>query len=118
MLERALVTVSNSAAFTANQDNLREAGCLGRLQKLLDDGGGGCDARVQRAAMAAVGNLALNTTNQREMDSVVPSLLYVVGRPVSDSRAASPDFSNGGGGDRDPASAVVTEIILVQQALL
>ena len=49
------------------------------------------------------------------LQSVVPSLLYVVGRPVSDSRAASPDFSNGGGGDRDPASAVVTEIILVQQ---
>ena len=45
---------------------MREAGCLGRLQKLLDGGGG--DARVQRAAMAAVGNLALNTTNQREMD--------------------------------------------------
>ena len=47
------------------QDNLREAGCLGRLQKLLDDHNG--DPRVQRAAMAAVGNLALNTANQREM---------------------------------------------------
>ena len=47
------------------QDNLREAGCFGRLQKLLDDHNG--DPRVQRAAMAAVGNLALNTANQREM---------------------------------------------------
>ena len=46
--------------------------------------------------------------------SVVPSLLSVVNRPISDSRAASPDLSNGHRGS-DPASAVVTEIILVQQ---
>ena len=45
---------------------------------------------------------------------VVPSLLSVVNRPLSDSRAASPDLiSNGHSGD--PANAVVTEIILVQQ---
>ena len=48
------------------QDNLREAGCFVKLQKLLDDDHNG-DPRVRRAAMAAVGNLALNTANQREM---------------------------------------------------
>ena len=36
-----------------------------KLQELLDDHYG--DPRVRRAAMAAVGNLALNTANQREM---------------------------------------------------
>ena len=45
---------------------MREAGCFVKLQKLLDDDHKG-DPRVRRAAMAAVGNLALNTANQKEM---------------------------------------------------
>ena len=48
------------------QDNLREAGCFVKLQTLLGDDHSG-DPRVRRAAMAAIGNLALNTANQREM---------------------------------------------------
>ena len=63
-LERALVTISSSAAFTQNQDSLREAGCIMRLQHLVIHS----DLRVRTAAMRAVANLALNTTNQREME--------------------------------------------------
>ncbi len=64
MLEKALVTISNSAAFTQNQDHLRRSGCLARLQQLLKTHP---DPKVQRAAMVAVANLALNTANQKEM---------------------------------------------------
>ena len=46
---------------------------------------------------------------------MVPSLLSVVNRPLSDSRAASPDILISNGHSADPANAVVTEIILVQQ---
>ena len=63
-LERALVTISSSAAFTQNQDSLREAGCIMRLQHLVIHS----DLRVRIAAMRAVANLALNTANQREME--------------------------------------------------
>ena len=71
ILERALVTVSNSAAFTTNQDSLRDAGCLLRLQHLIVHS----DRSVRLAAIAAVGNLALNTANQRVMNHIVPLLL-------------------------------------------
>ena len=63
-LDRALVTISSSAAFTQNQDSLREAGCIMRLQHLVIHS----DLRVRIAAMRAVANLALNTANQREME--------------------------------------------------
>ena len=63
-LQRALVTISSSAAFTQNQDSLREAGCIMRLQHLVIHS----DLSVKIAAMRAVANLALNTANQREME--------------------------------------------------
>ncbi len=83
MVERALITISNSAAFTANQvdtswestmchgdpylsnlqDHLRESGCLIRLQVLLMHP----EVRVRLAALTATANLALNTANQKEM---------------------------------------------------
>ncbi|XP_059091044.1 uncharacterized protein LOC131886663 isoform X2 [Tigriopus californicus] len=73
-LEKALVTVSNSAAFTTNQDHLREAGAIVRLQHLLSHP----EVCVQRAALTAVGNMALNTSNQKEMGHMVPILLPMI----------------------------------------
>ncbi len=70
VLERALITVSNSAAFTANQDNLRDAGCIYRLQALLRHE----DAKVKSAALTAVSNMALNVANQKQMGNVIPTL--------------------------------------------
>ncbi len=63
IVRRALVTVSNSAAFTANQDLLRESGCLLRLQHLLLHS----DLGIQLAAIAAVANMSLSVENQKEM---------------------------------------------------
>ena len=71
ILERALITVSNSAAFSTNQDYLRDAGCLLRLQHLIVHS----HRSVRLAAIAAVGNLALNAANQKEMQQMVPQLL-------------------------------------------
>lgn len=79
-LERALVTISSSAAFTQNQDSLREAGCIMRLQHLVIHS----DLRVRTAAMRAVANLALNTTNQREMEHIVPLLLGQINDDASE----------------------------------
>lgn len=70
-LERVLVTMSNSAAFTVNQDHLREAGCLVRLQHLIVHS----DLAVKLAATRTAGNMALNTSNQQEMELFVPLLL-------------------------------------------
>ena len=63
-LGRALVTIANSAAFTQNQETLRQAGCILRLQHLVIHS----DTAVRMAAMQAVANMALNTSNQREME--------------------------------------------------
>jgi len=66
-IARTLVTVSNCAAFTRNQDRLREAGILMRLPALLS----GPDREVQLAAVMACANLALNTGNMKEMEQAV-----------------------------------------------
>ena len=63
-LERALVTISSTSAFTQNQDSLREAGCLVRLQRLIIHS----DRSVKLKAQQAVANLALNVDNQKEME--------------------------------------------------
>ena len=63
-LERALVTISNASAFTQNQNSLHEAGCLVRLQRLIIHS----DRSVKLKAQQAVANLALNETNQKDME--------------------------------------------------
>ena len=55
------------------QDELRESGCLMRLQSLL--AGSGRDVRL--AAVAAAANLALNTGNMKEMEYYVPLLASI-----------------------------------------
>lgn len=76
LLERTLTSIGNCATFTANQDALREAGCLCRLQSLLLHE----DAGVQLAATRSLGNLSLNVNNQRELKDVIPILLGSVVR--------------------------------------
>jgi len=70
-ITRTLVTIANSAAFTRNQDRLREAGLLVRLPSLL----AGVDRGVQMAAVDACANLALNTGNMKEMEQIVLALV-------------------------------------------
>ena len=72
-ISRALVTISNLAAFTKNQDWLREAGILVILPSLLEH----TDPRVQLAAVRAAANLALNTGNMKEMEQTVVVLVLL-----------------------------------------
>ncbi|XP_046984848.1 uncharacterized protein LOC124555094 isoform X4 [Schistocerca americana] len=74
LLERTLMTIGNCGTFSANQDTLREAGCLFRLQNLLTHP----RLAVKLAAIKALGNLALNQENQKELKGVIPILLSYV----------------------------------------
>ena len=73
-ISRTLVTISNCAAFTKNQDLMREAGLLVTLPSLLADS----DRAVSMAAVKAASNLALNTGNMKEMEQVVLVLALMV----------------------------------------
>jgi len=73
-LQRALVAVANSCAFSANQERIRDACGLHRLESLVIHP----HASVKLAAMRAVANLALNLDNQREMSRTVSNLLTVL----------------------------------------
>jgi len=79
-IARTLVTISNCAAFTRNQDSLREAGILIRLPSLL----AGPDRSVQLAAVMACANLALNTGNMKEMEQTVVVLVLLADDRASD----------------------------------
>ncbi|XP_049954266.1 uncharacterized protein LOC126470457 isoform X4 [Schistocerca serialis cubense] len=86
LLERTLMTIGNCGTFSANQDTLREAGCLFRLQNLLTHP----RLAVKLAAIKALGNLALNQENQKELKGVIPILLsYVLRERQSDKLVMS-----------------------------
>lgn len=70
---RTLVTVANAAAFTRNQDSLREAGILVRLPSLLASR----DRAVAEAAVVAAANLSLNVVNMKEMEQCVAVLVLL-----------------------------------------
>jgi len=72
-IAKTLITISNCAAFTRNQDTLREAGVLVRLPSLLADS----NRSVQLAALTACANLALNTGNMKEMEPAVMVLVLI-----------------------------------------
>ncbi|XP_066997424.1 armadillo repeat-containing X-linked protein 1 isoform X2 [Anabrus simplex] len=76
LLERTLITIGNCGTFSVNQDILREAGCLFRLQNLLNYP----KTSVQLATIKALGNLSLNQENQKEMKDVIPILLSFVNK--------------------------------------
>jgi len=69
---RTLIAISSFAAFTRNQDMLREAGVFVRFPSLL----AGSNREVQLATVKAAANLALNTGNMKEMEQT--ALLMVV----------------------------------------
>ncbi|KAL1129696.1 hypothetical protein AAG570_012640 [Ranatra chinensis] len=74
LLERTLTTISNGATVPINQVTLREVGCLYRVQKLLTHS----KPSVQLAAIAALGNLALNLDNLKEMKDSIPLLSSIL----------------------------------------
>nr|XP_028601533.1 armadillo repeat-containing protein 10 isoform X1 [Podarcis muralis] len=61
--EQALVTLSNSAAFSANQDIIRNLGGLIVVGKMLSVP----DTKVKEKALNALNNLSMNIKNQEEM---------------------------------------------------
>ncbi|XP_063219640.1 uncharacterized protein LOC134529454 isoform X2 [Bacillus rossius redtenbacheri] len=74
LLEQTLVTIGNYGTFARNQDILREAGCLYRLQNMLTHP----NISVRLAAIKATGNLALNQENQKELKDAIPLLLTFI----------------------------------------
>ena len=72
-IARTLVTISNLAAFTRNQEGLREAGLLVVLPSLLAHN----NPASQLAAVRAAANLALNTGNLKEMEQTVLVLVLL-----------------------------------------
>ncbi|XP_053261958.1 armadillo repeat-containing protein 10 isoform X2 [Podarcis raffonei] len=61
--EQALITLSNSAAFSANQDIIRNLGGLIVVGKMLSVP----DTKVKEKALNALNNLSMNIKNQEEM---------------------------------------------------
>ena len=72
-IAQTLVTISNLAAFTRNQEGLREAGMLVVLPSLLAHN----NQPSQLAAVRAAANLALNTGNMKEMEQTVLVLVLL-----------------------------------------
>ena len=72
-IAQTLVTISNLAAFTRNQEGLREAGMLVILPSLLAHN----NHASQLAAVRAAANLALNTGNMKEMEQTVLVLVLL-----------------------------------------
>lgn len=87
ILERTLITIANLATFEINQNNLREAGCLPKLQNLL------CHPKyeIRLATIRCIGNMSLNEHNQREMNMFVPMLMTFV-----------MEYGHGNGGNGSP----------------
>ncbi|KAG1683395.1 Armadillo repeat-containing protein 10 [Nymphon striatum] len=71
VLIKTVNTISNCAAFTVNQDFLREAGCLTRLMILIEN----TSIPLRISAIQAVGNLSLNEANQKEIQDCLPLIV-------------------------------------------
>ncbi|CAH0380601.1 unnamed protein product [Bemisia tabaci] len=74
VVEKVITTISNLSTFAANQNIFREVGCLSSLTSFLTHR----NISVRLAALKALGNLALNADNQREMKDAIPILLSFV----------------------------------------
>ncbi|XP_026282635.1 uncharacterized protein LOC113209379 [Frankliniella occidentalis] len=92
LLERTLTTIANCSTFTANQDMIREAGGLFRLQNLLQHP----KQNIQLAAIKALANLALNQENQKELKDAIPMLLSYILRSDLANSVANGDATDGG----------------------
>ncbi|XP_069979796.1 uncharacterized protein [Penaeus vannamei] len=72
LIERALVTIANCAAFSVNLDFLREVGCIHRLTTLLEDN------EVRLPAVQTLGNVVLSEENIRQAKDCLPILMGFV----------------------------------------
>uniref|UniRef100_A0A0P4VYJ8 Armadillo repeat-containing domain-containing protein n=1 Tax=Scylla olivacea TaxID=85551 RepID=A0A0P4VYJ8_SCYOL len=72
LVERALATIANCAAFSVNLDFLREVGCIHRLTALLQDK----DMRLP--AVQTLGNVVLSEENIRQAKDCLPLLMGFV----------------------------------------
>ncbi|KAM6425227.1 armadillo repeat-containing protein 10 [Rhynochetos jubatus] len=61
--EQALITLSNSAAFSVNQDIIRNLDGLSVIGRMLSD----CVPKVKEKALNALNNLSMNIKNQEEI---------------------------------------------------
>ncbi|XP_040452478.1 armadillo repeat-containing protein 10 isoform X2 [Falco biarmicus] len=61
--EQALITLSNSAAFSVNQDIIRNLDGLSIIGRMLSD----CVPKVKEKALNALNNLSMNIKNQEEI---------------------------------------------------
>ncbi|MBN3286478.1 ARM10 protein, partial [Polyodon spathula] len=71
---QVLVTLSNSAAFSVNQDYIRKMGGLQVIGNLLSDPA--FDVRVQ--ALNALNNLSMNVTNQEQLKVYAGQVLGII----------------------------------------
>ncbi|KAJ8386945.1 hypothetical protein AAFF_G00165420 [Aldrovandia affinis] len=71
---QVLVTLGNAAAFTVNQDLIRELGGLHNIASLLSDPVP--DTRVQ--CLNALNNLSMNVRNQEQLKVYVPQVLELI----------------------------------------
>ncbi|KAK2715816.1 armadillo repeat-containing protein 10-like [Artemia franciscana] len=76
---KVLATLGNACAFTSNQNTLREAGALSRLEPFLLDS----DLDTQVAALTTVGNFALNEETQKEMKPLVTILTNMLQKELN-----------------------------------
>lgn len=71
---KVLVTLGNAAAFTVNQDLLREFGGLHIIANFLSDPSP--DIRVQ--TLNALNNLSMNIRNQEQLKIYIPSVMQLI----------------------------------------
>ncbi|NXL57520.1 ARM10 protein, partial [Chordeiles acutipennis] len=65
--EQALITLSNSAAFSVNQEIIRNLDGLSVIGGLLSD----CVPKVKEKALNALNNLSMNIKNQEEIQAYI-----------------------------------------------
>ncbi|KAK3922472.1 Armadillo repeat-containing protein 10, partial [Frankliniella fusca] len=109
LLERTLTTIANCSTFTANQDMIREAGGLFRLQNLLQHP----KQNIQLAAIKALANLALNQENQKELKDAIPMLLSYILRSDLANSVANGDAADGGKSQNRNSFGGMSEALLL-----
>ncbi|XP_038010252.1 armadillo repeat-containing protein 10 [Motacilla alba alba] len=72
--EQALITLSNSAAFSGNQDIIRDLGGLSVIGGMLSN----CVPKVEEKALNALNNLSMNIKNQEEIQVFITQVCRTV----------------------------------------
>ncbi|NXI38149.1 ARM10 protein, partial [Galbula dea] len=77
--EQALITLGNSAAFSANQDVIRNLGGLSVIGGMLTD----CVPKVKEKALNALNNLSMNIKNQEEIQEYTQVCRNIESAPLN-----------------------------------